>query len=49
MQFMQIHFMTNKDQEKMRTIFHQLDKNFDGVLSKEEVINGFEMMGYDNP
>lgn len=33
----------------MRTVFHQLDKNFDGVLSKEEVINGFEMMGYDYP
>ena len=26
-----------------------MDKNFDGVLSKDEVVNGLQNMGYDNP
>jgi len=33
----------------MRKIFQSMDKNFDGVLSKAEVMNGMEIMGYDNP
>ena len=33
----------------MRQIFQTLDKNFDGVLSKEEVLNGLTQMGYANP
>ena len=41
--------MANKDQEEMRKIFTSMDKNFDGVLSKEEVVNGLYKMGYSDP
>ena len=33
----------------MRTIFQKMDKNFDGVLSKEEIISGLQLMEHANP
>lgn len=48
-QYIQIHFATNKDQEQMRQIFQSLDQNFDGVLTKDELMEGLNKMGYENP
>ena len=33
----------------MRKIFTALDKNFDGVLTREEIIEGLTKMGYEDP
>lgn len=43
--FMQINLVSNQEQDQMRKIFSSMDKNFDGVLTKEEVIEGLRKMG----
>ena len=32
----------------MRNMFEKIDKNFDGKLTKQEVLDGFREMGVDN-
>jgi Ca2+-binding EF-hand superfamily protein len=41
MMFIVTQLMTNKEKESMRSIFTSLDKNGDGCLTKEELMEGY--------
>lgn len=46
---MQINLVSNQEQETMRKIFQSMDKNFDGVLTRDEVVGGLKKMGSKDP
>ena len=48
MTFITTHLVNNKEQAEMRKAFENMDKNFDGRLTKDEVIQGFKELDVDN-
>jgi calcium-dependent protein kinase len=49
MTFISTHLINNEEQQKMRHMFEQMDKDFDGKLSRQEIIEGFKEMEVDDP
>ena len=33
----------------MRKVFQSIDKDFNGVIDKEELVEGLKIMGFENP
>ena len=48
MTFITTHLVNNKEQAEMRKAFENMDKNFDGKLSKDELVKGFKEMDIEN-
>jgi len=48
MAFINTNITNNKEKDKMKKIFDAIDVNFDGKLTKAEVIGGLQKMGMDN-
>jgi len=40
--------ISETEKDKMRKIFKAIDKNLDGCLSKEEIMEGLKRIGYKN-
>lgn len=40
--------INNSEQQDMRKMFEQIDVNFDGKLTRQEVIDGFKLMEIEN-
>lgn len=49
MSFIQIHLLTNQDEEQMRKVFQSMDKDFSGSIDKQELIEGLRKMGNQKP
>ena len=47
MAFIQANIITNREKEKMRKLFDAMDVNYDGHLSKDEVVEGLCKMGME--
>jgi len=48
MTFISTQLINTNEQKEMRAMFEKMDVNFDGKLTKEEVIAGFKAMDVDN-
>ena len=48
MTFIYTQLINTNEQKEMRAMFEKMDVNFDGKLTKEEVIAGFKAMDVDN-
>jgi len=46
--FIAENLLSETEKEKMRKIFKAIDKNLDGSLSKEEIMEGLKRIGYKN-
>ena len=49
MTFITSHLMNNQEMSKMKQIFEKMDANFDGKLTKDEIVKGFTDLGIPNP
>lgn len=49
MSFIQMHLINNKERERLKRVFEAIDVNFDGKLTKDEVVEGLKKMGMANP
>lgn len=48
MTFISTQLINNNEQKEMRQMFEKMDVNFDGKLTKEEVVEGFKVMEVEN-
>ena len=48
MTFISTQLINTNEQKEMRSMFEKMDVNFDGKLTKEEVVAGFKAMDVDN-
>jgi Ca2+-binding EF-hand superfamily protein len=48
MTFISTQLTNNNEQKEMREMFEKMDVNFDGKLTKDEVVAGFKAMDVDN-
>lgn len=48
MNFIQMHVINNKEKQRLRKVFEAIDTNFDGKLTKDEVVRGLRKMGLQN-
>lgn len=46
--FIAENLISETEKDKMRKIFKAIDKNLDGCLSKEEIMEGLKRIGYKN-
>jgi len=46
--FIAENLISENEKEKMRKIFKAIDRNLDGCLDKNEIIEGLKRIGYKN-
>ena len=47
--FISVHLLSTQEQEEMRKVFYSIDKDYNGVLDKHELVQGLEKLGHMNP
>ena len=49
MNLIQTNFINSEEQKEQREVFLGMDTDFDGKLTKEELLLGFQKLGSENP
>ena len=47
--FIQVNLVSTQEQEQLSKVFTALDKNSDGVLTRDELVEGLTKMGFTDP